>query len=682
MSRRKQSNPQHVHNHDDDFIETHKSKKTKYMTRLQDESPKDQHLESAPTTNTNELDYKYSDSSQSSGEPGSPLPNRINVERKFGCSRCGVAFLQRSSLEVHQENYCTGQRYKLECKICGAKFSDKDMFEMHMEVHSWKFTCHLCQTQYETQESYDRHFAVHVTKPNGSCKICTYKSLSPEDMTKHLKVHRNYSGNHFPTDCKNASQGKVKEDLPCATEREETGDACVQSSKAITKVKPPEKSNEPKEGSFTCIVCSVCFDEVDSLQQHLLNVHASNQPKKAVMKPKEASIPNFRRHSIAVNRIEPEISSSPHHSAVGIKRKFSDVEQRNIPARRNDMFLKFAQENSSRNEGVLMGRPIIRYPGTNNHVSPERYRCTDCDISFESLNNFRVHKKYYCSERRVIMKESEINRANKNPAKKKRASKAGSQEGESMHHEPDEDKQTSPESSVKSTKETEQRPLRKTPARHSRKVKKYECKECSIRFSKFDTYLAHKKYYCESRRSEKSTGKHPHVIPHDKSSESSSDADTHPVDRNSLGTNRSPFQEPLRHDLLPDFPFPYPDIHMMLGDPNQVSALLTPLVKLYISSMKYNMLQSERKVGNRRVPNLDNDSVTRDDAAGHSPRARSDNPSVKLRPIKTEKNEDELVRSAAPTETSRAENVHSLKTLNPSIIQFPVSIKQEAVTTI
>ncbi|XP_078490236.1 zinc finger protein ZF(C2H2)-129 isoform X1 [Ciona intestinalis] len=654
------------------------------MTPLQDERPKDQHLERVASTNANELDYKYSDSSQSSGESGSPLPNRINVERKFGCNRCGVAFLQRSTLEVHQENYCTGQRYKLECKICGAKFSDKDMFEMHMEVHSWKFTCHLCQTQYETQESYDRHFAVHVTKPNGSCKICTYKSLSPEDMTKHLKVHRNYSDNHFPTDCKKTSQGKIK-DSPCATERGETGDACVQSSKAITKVKPPEKSNDSKEGSFTCIVCSVCFDEVDSLQQHLLNVHASNQPTKTVMKPKEVSMPNFRRHSIAVNRIEPEISSNPHHSAVGIKRKFSDVERRNIPARRNDMFV---QEKTARNEGVLMGRPIIRYPGTNNHVSPERYRCTDCDISFESLNNFRVHKKYYCSERQVIIKESEINKANKNPAKKKRTSKTsqnGSQDREPMHHETDEasDKQTSPESSVKSTKETEQRPLRKTPARHSRKVKKYECKECSIRFSKFDTYLAHKKYYCESRRSEKSTGKHPpHVIPHEKSSESSSDADTYPVDRNSLGTNRSPFQEPHRNDLLPDLPFPYPDIHMMLGDPNQVSALLTPLMKHYISSMKYNMLQSERKVGNRRFPNLDNNSVTLDDASGHSPRARSDNPTVKLRPIKTEKNEDEPVRSAAPTETSCTENVHSLNTLNPSLIQFPVTIKQEAVTTI
>uniref|UniRef100_H2Z713 C2H2-type domain-containing protein n=1 Tax=Ciona savignyi TaxID=51511 RepID=H2Z713_CIOSA len=303
MSRRKQSNPQHVHTNDLDTKKGDtKTSPGHTMEIVKEDISGDQNRQSVSRPSTHELSRRTSstESTHSLAESESPVSNTVHAERKYECSSCGVSFLQKSTLEVHKENYCTGQRYKMECKVCGAKFSDNDMFEMHMEVHMWKFTCHICQTHYETQEAYDRHFAAHVTKPNGSCSICEYKSRSPDDMTKHLKVHRNYlelssTDERLPQPPKPKSPSAVKREE--AHTSKELGNGRLGECR---KASPISEQNSPRK--FKCIVCSDSFGEVDSLQQHLLTAHASVQPTKPAPNLKETPQHPFRRHSIAVNR--------------------------------------------------------------------------------------------------------------------------------------------------------------------------------------------------------------------------------------------------------------------------------------------------------------------------------------------------------------------------------------------
>nr|XP_039261493.1 zinc finger protein ZFPM1-like isoform X2 [Styela clava] len=176
--------------------------------------------------------------------------------------------------------------------------------------------------------------------------------------------------------------------------------------------------------------------------------------------------------------------------------------------------------------------------------SEEERNCIQCDIRFSSAANYRAHKKYYCASRHMhkVSDDGQIGFLAPHPqsddlpesteflSTKSRKRNAGNRSSmtyrKRSHLTPLETVRNSPPCQEASSSTVKMNSVRKSCPSHLEPTdttaskspspnrenspnpalqvtKKHLCQECNIWFSKYDTYMAHKKYYCESRRKDR-----------------------------------------------------------------------------------------------------------------------------------------------------------------------------------
>ena len=110
---------------------------------------------------------------------------KLTLQSKFSCVKCGSGFSQAGYLKIHIEmKHSDVEIVSPQCSICDKPFANSKTLAKHMKTH---LKCNTCKEEFDTPED----AAIHK-KSHTFCTICEKDFVFPSKLTKHVSsMHKN-----------------------------------------------------------------------------------------------------------------------------------------------------------------------------------------------------------------------------------------------------------------------------------------------------------------------------------------------------------------------------------------------------------------------------------------------------------------------------------------------------------
>ncbi|XP_058530598.1 zinc finger protein ZFPM1 isoform X1 [Ochotona princeps] len=428
----------------------------------------------------------------------------------FPCKDCGIWYRSERNLQAHLLYYCASRQgsgspataaaekpkepYPNEriCPFpqCRKSCPSASSLEIHLRSHSGErpFVCLICLSAFTTKANCERHLKVHTDSLSGVCHSCGFISTTRDILYSHLVT------SHMV--CQPGSKGEVY--LPGGGHAGMDRKALVEATNGEAKGEPQNGGSEPPAVPKT--IKPEAAEEPEAAQEPEA-VRAPGEP--ATQTPSRTPSPP----SPAPARVKAELSSptpgsSPVPSELGLAGALflpqyvlgpdAGAPPGPTAPQASEILAKMSELVHGRLQTGAAGAAAL-LAGT-----PKGATCFECDITFNSLSNFLVHKRLYCSGRRapeeppagrrpkappMAPPEPDAPRSPPGPgAREDEAGGAATPEADTAGR--GSEGSQSPGSSVDEADDDPSRTL---------------CEACNIRFSRHETYTVHKRYYCASR---------------------------------------------------------------------------------------------------------------------------------------------------------------------------------------
>ncbi|XP_075851978.1 zinc finger protein ZFPM1 isoform X2 [Microcebus murinus] len=465
----------------------------------------------------------------------------------FPCKDCGIWYRSERNLQAHLLYYCASRQSAGSPATAAADEKPKETYpnericpfpqcrkscpsasslEIHMRSHSGErpFVCLICLSAFTTKANCERHLKVHTDTLSGVCHSCGFISTTRDILYSHLVT------NHMV--CQPGSKGEIYspgaghpaaklppdslagfQQLPALHGPLASADLGLAPalSPGLDRKAVAETTNgvAPQNGSSS----------ESPAAPRSIKVEAAEEPEVARAAPGEpgpqapSRTPSPR--SPAPVRVKAELSSptpgsSPVPGELGLagalflpQYVFGPDAGAAPPAPAppaSEILAKMSELVHSRLQQGAAGAQPGLFAGT-----PKGATCFECEITFSNVNNYYVHKRLYCSGRRVPEDAPAARRPKAAPvparappgpppepdAARSSPGPGAREEGAGGAATPEDgaggrgsEGSQSPGSSVDDADDDPSRTL---------------CEACNIRFSRHETYTVHKRYYCASR---------------------------------------------------------------------------------------------------------------------------------------------------------------------------------------
>lgn len=469
----------------------------------------------------------------------------------FPCKDCGIWYRSERNLQAHLLYYCASRQragspastteekpketYPNErvCPFpqCRKSCPSASSLEIHMRSHSGErpFVCLICLSAFTTKANCERHLKVHTDTLSGVCHNCGFISTTRDILYSHLVT------NHMV--CQPGSKGEIYSPgagHPATKLPPDSLPGFQQPSPMHGPLAPADKAPTPSSGPDKKALAGATNGEARMTPQNGGSGEPPAAPRsikvEAAEEPEAARAPGPREpgpqapsrtpspHSPLPVRVKTELSSprpgsSPGPGELGIAGTLflpqyvfgpdaagaSSVapQAAEILAKMSELVHSRLQQGAG--DGGAAAAPAGLFQGTKGAT------CFECEITFNNVNNFYVHKRLYCSGRRApddppaarrpkagpgparappgTAAEPDPPRSSPGPgAREDEAGDAATPEAEVAGR--GSEGSQSPGSSVDDAEDDPSRTL---------------CEACNIRFSRHETYTVHKRYYCASR---------------------------------------------------------------------------------------------------------------------------------------------------------------------------------------
>ncbi|XP_060247826.1 zinc finger protein ZFPM1 isoform X1 [Meriones unguiculatus] len=470
----------------------------------------------------------------------------------FPCKDCGIWYRSERNLQAHLLYYCAS-RQRAGSPVSAAEEKPKESYpnervcpfpqcrkscpsasslEIHMRSHSGErpFVCLICLSAFTTKANCERHLKVHTDTLSGVCHNCGFISTTRDILYSHLVT------SHMV--CQPGSKGEIYAPgagHPAAKLPPDSLAGFQQHSLMHSPLAPADKVPTPSSGLDSKALAEVTNGETRVSPQNGGSSDSPAAPK--TIKVEAAEEPEATRasgpgepgpqapsrtpspHSPTPVRVKAELSSPTPGSSPGPGELTvagtlflpqyvfgPDAGTTTIPAapQASDILAKMSEMVQGRlQQGV--GSPAAAGTPTGLFAGTKGATCFECEITFNNINNYYVHKRLYCSGRRApedppaarrpkaatgparappgAAAEPDPPRSPPGPGpREEEASGATTPEAEAAGR--GSEGSQSPSSSVDDAEDDPSRTL---------------CEACNIRFSRHETYIVHKRYYCASR---------------------------------------------------------------------------------------------------------------------------------------------------------------------------------------
>ncbi|XP_072426703.1 zinc finger protein ZFPM2a isoform X2 [Chiloscyllium punctatum] len=474
------------------------------------------------------------------------LPTAIVNKDIFPCKSCGIWYRSERNLQAHLMYYCSGRQREASslseekeagplqqpCPYphCNKSFPNARALETHMNSHSGlkieeslsagaSLKCTICEYIADNVLSFQHHVLTHLTPAAFKCSHCHFGFQNHRKLMQHQELHHSQS-RRLRRESENEHSPLNSEDTLQST----TADTANRQD-----VPPSPGVSQNKE------ICSDTEGEKVEKNVQLGVTSLSNETQ-----------PAGNRQSFPYTRIKsepssPRLASSPIQHNIGSNvpmgpflSQFSLSQDISMVPQASEILAKMSELVHRRlRQGGSNYPPVIYSP-----LVPKGAICFECNITFNNLDNYLVHKKHYCSTRwqHVAKSPDFTNTGEKVP---ETVSPSSGHSPISIHNAlcnlPDPEnpliQPTNINSSVvvdvagsngKSPEKDSSTQLKKESAASSNDEQlnskpkdgkrpgtplldvandpnKTTCEACNITFSRHETYAVHKQYYCASR---------------------------------------------------------------------------------------------------------------------------------------------------------------------------------------
>ena len=476
---------------------------------------------------------------------------------QYYCIPCKIKFSSIDTLKAHQKHYCPsrnklnlpdedapvgsndanpqGQESELaedksgpglQCPHCGSNFRSLRLLKLHyctgMAVHLPLFSCPYCDYIAQSDSRLVEHIKAHAPSKAYKCTICGYRGNTVRGMRMHGKMHID-GGEKFTDD--NMVEFEEPPLIPKRLKAIDPGSVLdleaeilrfknepykrrryrksFEKNDAVIK-RPPSNScsefqeespdsnqlqihaqlhSEPSSATFSCSVCNFVADSKYGLTRHLSSKH--DEPSEFAVKVERSSSPTGSdKSSTAARSRVVENGLTDHGSPVSSTEANSN--------RSPDS----AESSSFGSESPKRRSPTSGSPKTVENISEE-----DSRLGGEGRQPSGAHRH--------------LKRGASSPVARIFNGKIKEETGYEQQKEEEECCSKRRENLLKVGPEVNgSKSLANGPSTHNmdsilqRKVLEKEnmkyCKQCDISFTYLSSFIAHKKYYCNSHAAERS----------------------------------------------------------------------------------------------------------------------------------------------------------------------------------
>uniref|UniRef100_A0A674IX54 Zinc finger protein, FOG family member 1 n=1 Tax=Terrapene triunguis TaxID=2587831 RepID=A0A674IX54_9SAUR len=416
----------------------------------------------------------------------------------FPCKDCGIWYRSERNLQAHLMYYCASRQNS----------SSPSVDEKPKETYPNERVCPFpqCKKSCPSASSLEIHMRSHSGKgapgqPSGTpilkCSLCGSVADSLASLRQHVVLHGPLPavlGGAEPT------PALAQPESPASTPADEVengetrpphAEGCPSASSSSGEAAPPLRiKEEPKDSPRGEAEAAKGISPAEPAASPTSEPEASSR----------ASSPRSL-HSVKVKSeiVSPTPGSSPVPSEPGVGTAGGTIflpqymfgHEATVVPQASEILAKMSELVHSRLKQGHSTVPPALYPST---PVPKGATCFECEITFNNINNYYVHKRLYCSSRHLAEDSPPgARKAKAPPAPPKgpatpgallspQPPAAGSPEADGAGR-ASEDSQ-SPSSSVDDTDDDPSKTV---------------CEACNIRFSRHETYMVHKRFYCASR---------------------------------------------------------------------------------------------------------------------------------------------------------------------------------------
>ncbi|KAI5276883.1 zinc finger protein ZFPM1 isoform X1 [Manis pentadactyla] len=447
----------------------------------------------------------------------------------FPCKDCGIWYRSERNLQAHLLYYCASRQSAGSPAAVAADEKPKETYpnervcpfpqcrkscpsasslEIHMRSHSGErpFMCLICLSAFTTKANCERHLKVHTDTLSGVCHSCGFISTTRDILYSHLVTRHMVCQPGSKADIYSPGTGHPAAKLPpdsLASFQQHTALPGALAS-ADTALAP-----NPSPGLDKKAQAEATNGETRTAAQNGGGSEPPAAPRSIKAEPADepelgpvarSRTPSPRSPGPARVKTEPS-SPSPGSPGTGEQGALFLPQLPAAPPA-SEILAKMCELVHGRLH-TSAGEPAGLFAG-----APKGATCFECDITFNNVNNFYVHKRLYCSGRRPPDDAPPARRPKAPPAPPRappapppKEADASSSPGPGASE--DEAGRgaggaTTPEAEP-GGRGSEDSPSPSSGADEDEDPRRTLCEACNIRFSRHETYTVHKRYYCASR---------------------------------------------------------------------------------------------------------------------------------------------------------------------------------------
>uniref|UniRef100_A0A8C1BBC6 Zinc finger protein ZFPM2 n=1 Tax=Cyprinus carpio carpio TaxID=630221 RepID=A0A8C1BBC6_CYPCA len=446
------------------------------------------------------------------------LPSAIINKDIFPCKACGIWFRSERNLQAHLMYYCSGRQRDPEmvaeknanishpmlrnCTYpqCNMSFAGSHALEMHLSTHNIlkseeistgsNLKCTICDYTAETLMVLQHHILSHLSQTGLRCSHCHFTFQTPRELVKHQELHGHMVNKLIEKDKADNSPNSIA--------------GSPQRVRANANMKDLQESQIPEMESTESSQTSTKGEGNSGNKASVSYSRVKSEPSS----PRLASSP-IQHHLLPAFPLPPFIPHVPFSQDITVGPQASE-----ILAKMSELVHRRLRHGGN-------SYPPVMY----STLVPKGATCFECNITFNNLDNYLVHKKHYCNSRwesthrphdfpglldkpagsvspkigaslAVMLNSghpSEVKGHEANPCNpiaggkvtdelsvqvKKAATPSGAQERPN---------------GTQLDLQNQKMPPTETDPNHT------TCEACKITFSRHETYMVHKQYYCATR---------------------------------------------------------------------------------------------------------------------------------------------------------------------------------------
>lgn len=338
------------------------------------------------------------------------LPTAIVNKDIFPCKACGIWFRSERNLQAHLMYYCSGRQRELEsvaedpgtnhhhqplpsvCPFpqCNKSFTGPRALEVHLSTHSGvkmeeslppgtSLKCTICNYTADSLLTFQHHILSHLSQGAFRCNHCHISFQSHRELLQHQDLH--------------GHSGKLRRENDSEHSPRTADDAAaLQQARAELAARkdlvlPSPKGAPGKDGS----------PDGDPERPE-------KKPALGMQKPDghPVSKASFSYTRIKSEPSSPRLASSPVQHSMGpgfpmgpFLSQYAFSQDISVVPQASEILAKMSELVHRRlRHGGNSYPPVIYSP-----LMPKGATCFECNITFNNLDNYLVHKKHYCNSR-------------------------------------------------------------------------------------------------------------------------------------------------------------------------------------------------------------------------------------------------------------------------------------------